>query len=197
VELGLRTIQPDTATVIVISGWREVGKTTLCRELVEMGRAQRLDIAGLLSPARFAANSDAGKPLVKTGIEVEDLRTGQRRLLASSLENELHGSQLGRWTFDDPVMVWGSEVLKNATPCDMLVIDELGPFEFDLKQGWSIGFELIDRQDYRLAVIVIRPEYLEQFQQRWPEATEISLTESTDTTSVAMQIIARVWGNIL
>jgi len=185
------------ASVLVVSGWREVGKTALCRKLVEMGWALRLDIAGLLSPARFAASSEAGKPLVKTGIEVEDLRTGQRRLLASCLENELHGSQLGPWTFDDHVMDWGSEVLKAATPCDMLVIDELGPFEFDLKHGWSIGFELIDRQDYRLAVIVIRPEYLEQFQQRWPEATEISLVKSMDTTSVAKQIIALVWGNTL
>ncbi len=194
-ELGLGTIQSTNASVVVVSGWREVGKTTLCRKLVEMGRAQRLDIAGLLSPARFAASSEAGKPLVKTGIEVEDLRTGQRRLLASCLENELHGSQLGPWTFDDHVMNWGSEVLKSATPCDVLVIDELGPLEFDQQRGWSIGFELIDRQDYRLAVIVIRPEYLVQLHKRWPQATEISLEESIDTTSVAKQIIARVWGN--
>jgi len=163
------------ASILVVSGWRGAGKTTWCRQLAELGRARGLEVAGLLSPARFAAGFEADGLLVKTGIEVEDLHTGQRRLLASRLEGELQGLRLGPWTFDDAVLAWGNQVLATTIACDILIIDELGPLEFDQQQGWSAGFDLIDRRRYRLAAVVVRPEYLAPFQQRWPEAKSISL----------------------
>ncbi len=172
VEPRLKT---KKAAIRVVSGWRGVGKTTWCRRLVARGRARGLACAGLLSPARFAASADLGGPVVKTGIEVEDVRTGQRRLLASRLAGELHGLQLGPWTFDEAILAWGNQVLAATTACDILVIDELGPLEFDQQQGWAAGFDLIERRCYRLAVVVVRPEYLEPFQQRWPQASVITL----------------------
>jgi nucleoside-triphosphatase THEP1 len=27
-------------------------------------------------------------------------------------------------------------MLKSATPCDLLVVDELGPLEFERREGW-------------------------------------------------------------
>jgi nucleoside-triphosphatase THEP1 len=46
---------------------------------------------------------------------------------------------------------------------DVLVIDELGPLEFDLQTGWTASFEVLRRKRYRLALIVIRPECLDAF----------------------------------
>lgn len=174
-------------SILVISGGRGVGKTTFCRQLVELGRALNLDVAGLLSPARFST-----EPLLKTGIEVEDLRTGQRRLLASSLENELNGVKLGDWTFDDQAIEWGNRLLGTAAPCDLLVIDELGPLEFDRNQGWSVSFDVLDARLYRLAVIVVRPEYLERVKNRWLGVKVIFLTRGEDVRSLAAKIIEEI-----
>lgn len=162
--------------ILVISGWRGVGKTTLCQRLVDTARAAGWDVAGLLSPARF----EAGK---KTGIQVEDLRSSERRLLASLLPGELQGSRLGPWIFDDELFAWGNQVLRSAIPCDLLVIDELGPLEFDSGGGWSGGFQAIASRAYRLAVVVIRPEYLTQFLERWPEADGITLSNPTEVNA--------------
>ena len=167
--------------ILVISGWRGVGKTTLCQRLVEAARAKGLDVAGLLSPARFEAGQ-------KTGIEVEDLRTRERRLLASLLPGELHGSRLGPWTFDDELFAWGNQVLLSVVPCDLLVIDELGPLEFDAGQGWSMGFWALDSHAYHLAVVVIRPEYLDQFLERWPEVEKITLSNLADLNALLVNI---------
>ncbi len=161
--------------ILVVSGWRGVGKTTYCCGLVFAARSQGLDVAGLLSPARFAPRSEPDDPLVKTGIEVEDLRSGQRRLLASRLEGELSGRLIGPWMFDETALAWGGAALAAALPCDLLVIDELGPLEFDQRQGWALAFDLLDQRRYRLAVVVVRPEYLARFQQRWLGTRTITL----------------------
>lgn len=156
------------AKIRVISGGRGAGKTSLCQRQVQAARQEGWDVAGLLSPARFAGGQ-------KTGIEAEDLRSGQRRLLASCLDGELQGMRLGPWTFSQETLEWGNRVIAVAAPCDLLVLDELGPLEFEHNQGWTAGFEALDRGRYAGALVVIRPECLQAFRLRWPRAEILDL----------------------
>lgn len=173
----------------MISGWRGVGKTGLCLQLVEAARSADLQISGLVSPARFTA----GK---KTGIEVEDLASRERRLLASLLPGELGGTQLGPWTFDDALFQWGNRALRNAESSDLLVVDELGPLEFEAGTGWNAAFEVLDDRLYQLAIVVIRPEYSGQFRQRYPEVEEFILRDAGEVEALADIIIGRYLKNL-
>jgi len=168
--------------ILVIRGWRGVGKTKLCQRMVAAARAAGWDAAGLISPAKVVAGE-------KTGIEVEDLRSGHRQLLASCLSCELPGTRLGPWTFNDEMFAWGNQVLRSAVPCDILVIDELGPLEFDFGGGWAEGFQILDSQLYHLAIVVIRPEYADRFLERWPDAVECILSNYSEVDALAARLI--------
>lgn len=147
----------------IISGPRGAGKTSLCARLVELARQAGWETAGLLSPAVFSGG-------VKTGIAVTDLRGGETRALARlTRPGETAAVHTVQWAFDEQVLAWGDRVLAQSTPCDLLVVDELGPLEFQRGQGWLSGLAAVDTRAYRLGLLVLRPELLEQAAARWPD----------------------------
>ncbi|MBN1427024.1 MAG: hypothetical protein JXB07_01485 [Anaerolineae bacterium] len=135
----------------MITGPRRAGKTSLCRDIAEAARQAGWDIAGLLSPAQIEQG-------VKTGILAEDLRMGESRRLASAERRSPEDVLLGNWYFDQQTLTWGNCVLADSSPCDLLIVDELGPLELRRRQGWLTALEVLHRGGYRVALVVIRPE---------------------------------------
>lgn len=162
-----------TGEIVVVSGWRDVGKTSYCQRAVDAYRAAGHTVHGLLSPGRFEQQK-------KTGFFAQDLRSRETRLVASAIPAELDGIQLGPWTFDEQVIAWGNRCLQQADGSDVLVIDELGPLEFNRQIGWMASFDLLRRKNYRLALVVIRPECLADFSEMGFvfQTKEINLPES-------------------
>ncbi len=153
-------------TIVVLSGESGCGKTTLCTRVVALARARGLAVAGVLAPPRLADGR-------KVGLDVEDLRTGQRRPLAEacaepcrSIVGSTDGPATENWHFHAAGLAWGIMVLRRATPCDLLVIDELGPLELIRGQGWMVGLDLLRAGRYRLALVVVRPELLARLKER-------------------------------
>lgn len=139
--------------LLILTGERGAGKTTACLELVESARRQWLDCAGLACPARFEGGSRAG-------IDVIDLRTNERRGLA--VVDELPARlRAGPYRFDETSVSWGVARLAAACPCDLLVVDEIGPLEMVRREGWVDAVEILRRGDYSLAVAVVRPSLVE------------------------------------
>jgi len=172
--------------ILLLSGWREAGKTTLCERIVAAARRAGWDAAGVISPPDL---SRAGK----TGIQVRDLRTGEQRLLArrSRPGEETRSSLTPEWMFDAESLTWGNAVLRGAVPCDLLVVDELGPLELLSGQGWQAGIAAVDSGDYRLALVVARPELVEAASRRWPRLAVIVLGSPEHVTVVAERITRR------
>lgn len=141
------------SNVFVITGGRESGKTTHCSQLAKQKMAEGWQVTGLLSPARLEGNE-------KTGILAVDLHTGESHLLASRISGEIPGFQFGEWTFDPSAWIWGNQVLQHATPTDLLIVDEVGPLEFNLATGWVNVFDVLSHDAYHAALVVIRPECL-------------------------------------
>jgi len=137
----------------IVTGGIGSGKTAFCRELVDIARQSCWDVAGLLSPAVFHEGS-------KEAIWAENLRSGEKRLLASARSQTEMDFVFGEWFFDRSTLEWGNQVLQASIPCDLLVIDELGPLEFYLSMGWVSALDITSRAQFYLAVIVIRPELL-------------------------------------
>ena len=107
----------------VITGERGIGKTTFCRRLMDRAVAAGWDVAGLLSLPRYEGEA-------RTGIQILDLRQGASRIMASTRTNEVEGFRFCGWTFSQAALAWANEILRRATPCDLLIVDEVGPLEF-------------------------------------------------------------------
>ena len=75
-----------------------------------------------------------------------------------------------RWHFEEETLAWGNEALAAAGEADLVLIDELGPLELTHGRGLSAGPALLDGGRCRAAVVVIRPELLEQARARWSRA---------------------------
>lgn len=130
------------------------GKTALCRVLADLARAAGWHVAGLLSPGVFEAGQ-------KTAIQVEDLRSGERRLLASTEPRVGFDLAFGQWNFNRAALAWGNQVLAQSTPCELLMVDELGPLELLLDQGFTAAQAVLAEGRYRVGVVVVRPALVE------------------------------------
>lgn len=152
----------------IITGSQGAGKTGFCLKVVDCVHRQKIDVAGVISPAEF----DGDK---KVGIGVIDLRSGERHLLAVLRTAGDAGIGTIRWNFDREILKWGNQVLASAVPCDLLIVDELGPLEFERGEGWLAGLSVLDSRDYQAGLVVIRPELLDQALQRWPAAAVLNI----------------------
>lgn len=177
----------DVSRLIVLTGPRGAGKTTVCQSLIAQARAAGWSVAGLLSPALFADG-------VKTGIQAQALLTDETRLLAQAVAdgpeigNDSAHLRFGRWLFDRAVLDWGNEVLAAATPCDLLIVDELGPLELLHGSGWVNGPAWLRLGNYRHGFVVIRPELVAAARQTLPVAQVIDLDQTEPPDRLAQDL---------
>lgn len=175
----------EAGAILMITGWRGAGKTSLCRAILEQARQRGWDAAGVISLPVLENG-------VKTGIEIIAIRSNERRLLARSTALTITTLQTHAWAFDPVNMQWGNEILKSAVPCDLLMVDELGPLEFERQQGWLEGLRALDSGQFQLALVVIRPELVAQALSRWPRAVELQIN-TVDETPALVQLITEKW----
>ncbi|HEC33220.1 MAG TPA: DUF2478 domain-containing protein [Chloroflexi bacterium] len=148
--------------ILIITGERGVGKTTVCRKTVALARAAGLVCGGLLTLHAGGENQR----------HVVDIRTGDQRRLTTSTA----GIRQGCYLFDPEVLAWGAGVLVHALPCDLLVVDELGPLEVERKQGWAVALDLFHSGWFGLALAVVRPELVADVQLRLPASAPTVVT---------------------
>ena len=144
--------------IVLLTGESGSGKTTLCARVVASLKVRGLDVAGVLTLPRFADGE-------KIGMDVEDVRTGERGALAERATVGVGTANLA-WKFNASNVERGTQILRAATPCDVLVVDELGPLELVHAQGWVIALDILRAVKYRAALVVVRPGLVESFQAR-------------------------------
>lgn len=149
--------------VVVLTGERGVGKTTVCLRSVELARHRGHACGGILTLVEQADRY------------VVDVASGGRRLLTRTPSDSRAVTQ-GRFRFDLATLSWGEEVLSRATPCDLLVIDEIGPLEMEQGQGWASGFDVLREATYGIALLVVRPELVGKAQAELPGCSPQVLT---------------------
>ncbi len=174
----MANVQP---ALFLVTGSRGAGKTTFCDRLVKAAREAGWQAAGLVSHAVFEGT-------LRTAIEAEDIRTGVARRLAVRSEQPTPGAK--HWQFDPAALEWGNQVLAASTPCDLLVIDELGPLEFERGAGWQAGLAAVDTRQYAIALVVVRAELLGEALLRWGEANLVEIDTPEDSAYKA-QVLAR------
>jgi hypothetical protein len=119
------------------------------------------------------------------------MRRGARRRLAELKETDTAGDriQTKRWRFSPTVLEWCNQVLAAAVPCDLLVVDELGPLEFERNQGLLNGFRVVDSGMYRVSLTVVRPSLLSKARERWPGAEVVLLDMNPDISKIIEEFV--------
>jgi len=140
--------------VLLLTGERGVGKTTVCRRVVEKARSAGYTCGGLITIQADGPDQRA----------VLDIGSGETRALTVAEG----GVALGRYQFDPSVLAWGAEALSRSVPCDLLIVDEVGPLEVEQGQGWAIALDILRAAEFRLALVVVRPELVSAVQLRLP-----------------------------
>ena len=166
----------------VLSGASGAGKTWLCERIVAEQRRRGRDTAGLLTLPRIVQGD-------KIGMDVQDIRTGERRPLAERTPAG-NGPVTGMWHFHAEGLEWGSRLLERVGPCDFLVVDELGPLELERGEGWVAGLDVLRAGRYRRALAVVRPTLLLPFQVRMPTPARIMMVDRVNQAQRLEQISA-------
>jgi len=175
-----------TAHTIILSGERGAGKSTVCRETIALAQAKQYTCGGVLTLSRSNDTRD-----------VLDVSSGYVRRL--TLESNVGPAVIqGRFRFDPETLAWGNEVLTHATPCHLLVVDELGPLEIERGGGWLKAFDVLREADFKLALVVVRSELIARAQLKLPigAVTVIAVTaHSRDgLPNVLVEMLERVVG---
>jgi nucleoside-triphosphatase THEP1 len=172
--------------ILLVTGPRGAGKTTLCRRVIEVAQQASWKVAGVLSPAIIRGG-------LKFGIGVEDLSSGKRFLLAKlpSQEDDVVEPEIRTegWVFDQRCLRWSNTVLSKAVPCDLLVVDELGPLELEQKKGWTSGIKALESGQFHLGLAVVREELLNHLIKRWPTASVITIHDPQEIDHLLDKII--------
>jgi nucleoside-triphosphatase THEP1 len=146
--------------LVLITGDIETGKTSFCLELAKLAQDAGIQLGGVISPAIFQRAK-------KTGIEVVDLKTWQRKNLATRVKQLSQSGTTKRWIFDAEGVAWANQTLWDSVPCDLLIVDELGPLEFKDREGFIAAFDILDSKKFRSAILVVRPSLIDQANQLW------------------------------
>lgn len=164
--------------LILLTGESGSGKTSWCLELIHASRAEGIEPLGFISPAVFENG-------IKTGIDLVNITSGERRRLAVKGPNNLSDSTMlvgiakRNWIFDEEVLAWGNRLLAGLDmPGALLILDELGPLEFLDNNGLSEGMKLLGNRDYRLACVVVRPSLLRVARTHWQWAKTLNICKA-------------------
>ena len=102
------------------------------------------------------------------------------------------GLETRHWSFFPEIVQWGNQALENAVPCDLLIVDELGPLEFTRGEGWIAGLAAVDSGSYQSALVVIRPSLLKMAGQRWKIFRVIDLDDPLYRTLSGEDLFSRL-----
>jgi len=161
-RLGVLPLRRRRAPVVVLTGERGVGKTTLAAEVVERLRATGVRVGGILAPGTVKEGRRHSFDLVA-------LATGERRLLAC--RDPEPGWVEERCFWADPAAVELGHAALGAEDADVVVVDEVGPWELE-GSGWSADLDVLVRRDVRL-LLVVRHKCLRLVLARWRLAAAV------------------------
>lgn len=167
----------EHGVVILVSGWRRVGKTTLLVRVCDAARDTGLSTGGFLSVARFADGE-------KTGIDLYDAASGVHLPLATL--GDTGAVQTGQYTFNPEALAAGLRFAENGQRADVFFVDEIGPLELDRGAGWSDVIPMIRARPYGCGFVVVRPELVARAREALALAPDSPMIDVTPGTRNAL-----------
>ena len=154
---GGRAVRPW----VIVTGGTGSGKTTLTAAVVERLRARGARVAGILAPGYLAEGR-------RTGFDIVNLATGERKPLA---REEVHVAgrhpRWSRFAFSPEGLALGRRALaEDARGADVVVIDEVGPFELS-GGGWADALDALVATPSSAMLLVVRESVVDAVRAKW------------------------------
>lgn len=160
---------------IIVTGNVGIGKTTVCRKLIEIVRNQGYTCGGILTYK--AADK---------GIIIEDIQSGEKETLAS-INNVYHGPRTARYSFNPKGIDFGIQAVDKGTSAAILVVDEIGHLELRA-EGFAKVLELIKASKVKDCILVIRSELLPAFLSQLPTTPLVFKTTVNSRNQLPQEI---------
>jgi len=146
--------------IIIITGNPGSGKTSFVNNLVESFIIKGITITGFLAPASSAN-------LKNKFYEIQNIETGERLPLASR-KKTIGWIKVGNFFFNPDAVQAGKKILNNPglNKYDMIVVDEVGPFELDGKIWADSLTSLLSKAECHM-VWVVRKNIIKEVIQKW------------------------------
>jgi nucleoside-triphosphatase THEP1 len=168
------------ARVVILTGERGAGKTTLVARTVETLRSRGLRVGGVLTPGSWR---DGGRQ----AFDVVDLASGERAPFAHRLPREGWIEERGFWVNPEALALGRAALSRNGL--DLVVVDEIGPWELD-GRGWAAELAGLVAQDGEV-LLVARRECLEDAVARWRlDPVRVLDVAETDAAELAAALTA-------
>lgn len=161
--------------VIIVTGAIGIGKTTVCRKLIELVQNRRYACGGILTYK--AADK---------GIIIEDIQSGEKETLAS-INDVYHGPRTAKYSFNPEGIDFGIQAVEKGISAAILVVDEIGHLEIR-GGGFAKVLELINAGKVKDCVLVIRRELLPAFLPQLPTTPLIFETTINNRNQLPQEI---------
>ncbi|MFP4393796.1 MAG: nucleoside-triphosphatase [Anaerolineales bacterium] len=169
--------------IVLLSGERHIGKSTLCLCLEHKLHEAELEVSGIITQ-RVGPHE----------LEVKELRTQACYALTARRQAAIQNNlTLPHFQMDPNAMARSMAAIADSFPTKIFILDELGPLELRRQQGWHRALYLLKRARYQLAFIVVRPELLVAAMWQLPQVsyTVITVTEENrDHLPASLQKLA-------
>ncbi len=70
---------------------------------------------------------------------------------------------------------WGNAILGRIRKCELFILDEAGPLEFEQGAGLMAGLDFVDTHRQIPCFVVVRPSLVETACKRWSWAVRLEL----------------------
>lgn len=150
--------------VVVLTGPTGSGKTTMAGSVVEALRRAGARVGGILAPGYLMDGR-------RTGFDLIDLATGDRAPLARERQDTAaRHAQWSRFAFLPDGLALGARALgQGAFPSDVIVVDEVGPFELS-GGGWAGALDALAHGYAGALLLVVRESVADAVAARWGAA---------------------------
>ena len=165
--------------VVIVTGAIGIGKTTVCRKLIEIVQNQGYTCSGILT---YKA---ADKSII-----VEDIQSGERETLAS-INNVYHGPRTAKYSFNPKGIVFGIQAIDKGTSAALLVVDEMGHLELR-GEGFAKVPELIRAGKVKNCILVMRSKLLSTFLPQLPTTPLVFETTINSRHQLPQEIGSRL-----
>jgi nucleoside-triphosphatase THEP1 len=170
--------------IYAITGQIHEGKTNFTEQLIIRLKKNNIKTKGFLAKGRFENNQ-------RSEFFIQDIESGHSEKLCS-LKGSVGNLKTERFVFHNLGLEFGTKLLNSdiISPDEIVVIDEIGPYELKGK-GWSEPIEkLINKSNFKM-IWVVRKSLIYDIFRRFGIMDGYIFDISKDTVEEAAQIIEK------